>query len=234
MRIFHFEHGQRGRSPSADLAPEGQRLEPGGTGHRIGFRPWVDRVAHATGIAGRVSNHADGVAIDGLDGETRAARGLSIQPDLPLCPDCAREVRDPVDRRFGYPFTNCAACGPRFTIATAAPYDRPNTTMAGFRMCPACQREYDSTGSRRFHAQPNACPACGPKLSLVYGNGTPVPTPDPVGEAAAALREGRIVALKGIGGFHLACDATSGAAVAELRRRKQRDEKPFAVMVCDM
>jgi hydrogenase maturation protein HypF len=209
VRIFHFEHGLRGRSSTVNLAPERQRIETA-----IPFEP----------IAGFEMVHS----------ETRDDRRVSIPPDLPLCPDCVRELRDPVDRRFGYPFTNCTNCGPRFTIATAAPYERPKTTMAGFRMCPACQREYDSKENRRFHAQPNACPACGPRLSLVHGDGTPLPTQDPIGEAAAALRDGRIVALKGIGGFHLACDATSAGAVAELRRRKGRDEKPFAVMARDM
>jgi hydrogenase maturation protein HypF len=206
VRIFHFEDGHRGRPSIVDLAPAGQRREIRGTVQDVGFRP----------------------------SETRAERPGSIPPDLPSCPDCVRELRDPFDRRFGYAFTICASCGPRFTIATAAPYDRSNTTMAGFRMCPACQREYDSLGNRRFHAQPNACPACGPRLSLVRGDGTPLTTPDPVGTAAAALRDGRIVALKSIGGFHLACDATLAGAVAELRRRKRQDQKPFAVMPRNM
>jgi hydrogenase maturation protein HypF len=169
-----------------------------------------------------------------VESETRAERRVSIPPDLPLCADCARELRDPGNRRHDYAFTNCTSCGPRFTIATAAPYDRPNTTMVGFRMCEACQREYDSMEDRRFHAQPNACPACGPRLSVVDADGSRLDAPDPLDAAAAALLQGRIVALKGIGGFHLACDATSGDAVAELRRRKRRDEKPFAVMARDL
>jgi hydrogenase maturation protein HypF len=156
---------------------------------------------------------------------------VSIPPDLATCPECLSEVHDPSDRRFGYAFTNCTNCGPRFTIVNAAPYDRPATTMARFRMCPACRREYDSVADRRFHAQPNACPDCGPRLNLLSADGTPHETVDPIADAARALREGRIVAIKGVGGFQLACDATSDEAIRTLRDRKHRDEKPFAVMV---
>ena len=156
---------------------------------------------------------------------------VSIPPDLTTCPDCLAEVHDPSDRRFSYPFTNCTNCGPRFTIVNAAPYDRQQTTMAPFEMCPACQHEYDTVSNRRFHAQPNACPDCGPRLGLLSADGTPRTSVDPIGDVARALCEGSIVALKGVGGFQLACDATSDDAIRMLRNRKHRDEKPFAVMV---
>lgn len=158
---------------------------------------------------------------------------LSIPPDLATCPACESEIRDPTDRRFGYAFTNCTACGPRFTIATGVPYDRPATTMAQFVMCPACRREYDEPRDRRFHAQPNACPVCGPTLALWSPSGEPL-AGDPITGAAERIARGQIVAVKGLGGFHLACDATSEAAVATLRARKHRDEKPFAVMVSNL
>jgi hydrogenase maturation protein HypF len=163
-----------------------------------------------------------------------AERRVAIPPDLGTCDDCRREVLDPADRRHGYPFTNCTNCGPRFTIALDVPYDRPATTMAGFTMCPACAREYGDPRDRRFHAQPNACPTCGPRVSLRDAAGAPVDAADPIGRAGRALAEGRIAAVKGIGGYHLACDATSEAAVALLRARKRREEKPLAVMVADL
>ena len=161
-------------------------------------------------------------------------KALSIPPDLATCMECETEVLDPGNRRYGYAFTNCTSCGPRFTIATGIPYDRAATTMSTFAMCPSCRTEYDDVEDRRFHAQPNACPECGPALSLVGPDGGHVANDDPVGAAASFLKEGRVVAIKGLGGFHLACDATDVEAVRLLRVRKHRDEKPFAVMVGDL
>jgi hydrogenase maturation protein HypF len=154
-----------------------------------------------------------------------------VSPDIATCDDCRREVFSPGDRRFGYPFTNCTNCGPRFTIIEDIPYDRPKTTMREFQMCPLCQREYDDPLNRRFHAQPNACPECGPSLELVDNNGTPIKCDDALKMASALLKEGKIVAVRGLGGFLLACDATSQAAVELLRARKSRPSKPLAVMM---
>lgn len=158
-------------------------------------------------------------------------RDTLVSPDVATCGACLQELRDPSDRRHRYPFLNCTACGPRFTIIRDLPYDRPRTTMAAFAMCDACRAEYDDPGDRRFHAQPTACPACGPRLALRGQGGVVLDGEAALDEAAAALRAGRIVAVKGLGGYHLACDATDGEAVARLRRRKAREVKPLALMV---
>jgi len=157
-------------------------------------------------------------------------QSVLISPDVCICEDCLSEMRDPKDRRYHYPFINCTNCGPRYTIIKDIPYDRENTTMAYFTMCERCQQEYDDPLSRRFHAQPNACFDCGPQVFLHDHTGQPLAEIDPIGRAQKLLKSGKIVAIKGIGGFHLACDATNGSVVARLRERKNREEKPLAIM----
>jgi len=154
-----------------------------------------------------------------------------VSPDIATCADCQKEIFSQSDRRFRYPFTNCTNCGPRFTIIEDIPYDRPKTTMRKFKMCPQCQREYDDPLDRRFHAQPNACPDCGPSLELVDSQGRAVASKDVIKKAGNLLKEGKILAVKGLGGFQLACDATSQQAVNTLRDRKRRPSKPLAVMI---
>ncbi len=229
----------------------------------VGFRPFVYNLAEKLGLAGYVLNSSAGVVIEveGEPGQVELfVRGLSenppplaqiediaishlepngyegfairesvdepgqlvpVSPDVSTCLDCLRDFQDPANRRFGYPFTNCTNCGPRYTITKAIPYDRPLTTMACFPMCERCLSEYEDPSDRRFHAQPNACPACGPSITLS------------IEEAQRLLRAGKIVAIKGLGGFHLVCEPFNDAAVRLLRERKKRSDKPFALMVPD-
>jgi hydrogenase maturation protein HypF len=162
--------------------------------------------------------------------EAVAPRAGAVPPDTAACPDCLAEMRDPASRRYRYPFTSCAACGPRFTIATGFPYERSRTSMAAFRMCPECQAEYDSPGGRRFHSQSISCPVCGPSLELRTVDGERLATDDMIALAGRAIADGLTVALKGPGGFQLVCDASSEIAVRRLRAAKHDDERPFAVM----
>jgi hydrogenase maturation protein HypF len=246
----------RGRVQGVGFRPVVFRLA-----HELGLRGWVRNDAAGAEVAlagaadaidrfraalpGRLPAAADiqgveeGAAPAGLPAgfEIRLSAGAGgakvagILPDLATCADCLREILDPADRRYRYPFANCTHCGPRYSILDALPYDRAHTTMKGFAMCPACAAEYGDPRDRRFHAQPNACPDCGPVVSWAAEDGSVLSMRDEaLRAAAAALRGGRIVAVKGIGGFHLMVDARDGAAVRRLRERKRRDEKPLAVL----
>jgi hydrogenase maturation protein HypF len=197
------------------------------------FRPGIPPAARVTRLTVRKSPPT-GMSGFTIRSSRRDGIALStIPPDIATCPECAKELSDPADRRHRYPFTNCTNCGPRFTIVTSLPYDRERTSMAAFPMCAACRKEYGNPLDRRFHAEPNACPACGPRMSVRGGDGAPVETDDPIGTVTRAILAGSIVAIRGLGGFQLAADATNEDAVRALRERKRREEKPFAVMFAD-
>ncbi|MBU0664013.1 MAG: carbamoyltransferase HypF [Proteobacteria bacterium] len=169
-----------------------------------------------------------------LKSSSEHASQTMIPADIALCDDCRKELLDPTDRRYRYPFINCTNCGPRFTIVSSIPYDRPGTSMHSFPMCRSCQAEYDDPDNRRFHAQPNACPQCGPQISWHDCTGKQLPNDDPLTSTISTLCNGDIVAIRGLGGFHLVVDAGSEAAVALLRKRKQRRSRPLAIMVADL
>jgi hydrogenase maturation protein HypF len=200
--------------------------------------PPLAEIAHIAGSDLQPLGETEFVIRESVEREFDA---VLVSPDVATCDDCRREFTDPCDRRFGYPFTNCTHCGPRYSIIEDVPYDRPATTMREFRMCADCRSEYDDPGNRRFHAQPNACPACGPRLGLVDSSGAAMDIAtreaggsatdlDLIHEVRQLLQAGRIVAIKGLGGFHLACDAENNEAVERLRTRKRRSDKPFALM----
>ncbi|MDI6736547.1 MAG: carbamoyltransferase HypF [bacterium] len=170
-----------------------------------------------------------------IDSLPEKGRFVSISPDMGICRDCLSEMLSPSDRRYRYPFINCVNCGPRFTIIQDIPYDRDKTTMRKFRMCPICRKEYESPSNRRYHAQPNACHKCGPSVCLLDNDDSEIESIDPIQQASNLLQQSNIIAIKGIGGFHLACDATNDMVVQELRKRKGREEdKPFAIMSFDL
>jgi len=194
--------------------------------------PPLAYIVEISGKTETVKNHTDFAIVKS---KAQAKMSTLISPDVSVCDDCRAEMLTPDDRRYHYPFINCTNCGPRYTIIDDTPYDRPKTSMRHFKMCPQCQAEYDDPNNRRFHAQPNACADCGPHVDLfdnrrqLIGAGG-----DAVKKAVELLKQGQILAVKGLGGYHLAADAANTQAVKRLRRRKLREEKPFAIMSYDL
>jgi hydrogenase maturation protein HypF len=190
--------------------------------------PPLSRIAGIAVVSLPLHGYRDFQILKSIDSERAFTL---VSPDVSICDDCLRELLDPRDRRYLYPFINCTNCGPRYSITTCVPYDRPNTTMAAFTMCPDCEREYHDPKDRRFHAQPNACPKCGPRVEFgVRSVESGVKGDNAMERCVRALGDGKIVAIKGLGGFHLACDAMNDAAVGKLRERKRKSNKPFAAM----
>lgn len=219
--------------------PEGVRIEV--EGNESSVEAFVDEIGSSAPPMARVTDiQCEAIALAGertfaiRHSGGAGTRIVLIPPDLATCEDCLRELSDPRDRRYQYPFINCTNCGPRYTIIKAMPYDRAQTTMASFEMCPDCRAEYEDPTNRRFHAEPTCCPACGPKMSLMDPSGSDLASDDPIGEAKRRFARGEVLAIKGLGGFHLACDAGNESAVQRLRSRKHRDVKPFALMVRDV
>lgn len=191
-------------------------------------------LAHVVEISGRTASVEPHAEFRIVKSRGQARMATLISPDVSICDDCLRELFDPHDRRYLYPFINCTNCGPRYTIIDDIPYDRPGTSMRHFKMCAACQAEYDDPTNRRFHAQPNACANCGPHVSFYDNHRKSITTADPIKTAADHIRRGRVVAVKGLGGYHLVVDAVNSEAVMRLRSRKLREEKPFAIMSADL
>ncbi len=191
-------------------------------------------LAHVVEISGRSESLKPYTDFRIAKSRGQAQMATLISPDVSICDDCRRELFDPADRRYRYPFINCTNCGPRYTIIDDIPYDRPKTSMRHFKMCAACQSEYDDPTHRRFHAQPNACAACGPHVDLYTNQRESVDTDNPIKKAADLIRRGQVVAVKGLGGYHLVADAQNSEAVIRLRKRKMREEKPFAIMSADL
>lgn len=239
-----FIHGLALRHGLAGLVrndAEGVHIEVEGPPEALdSFLRRVETEAPPLAVVESVTWRLDTVRGEGgfriVESREGAHRRALVSPDVGTCAQCLDELFDPGDRRFRYPFINCTNCGPRFTIIRAVPYDRPQTTMAGFAMCAACRAEYDDPANRRFHAQPNACPQCGPQVRLRdrASAAVPIADEDQIAGAARLLRAGAVVAIKGLGGYHLAADPFNAAAVGALRDRKARQDKPFALMARDL